>query len=192
MKNAARPRLAPPPTPTLQKASLGPASIHIGDLAVHPSHGVGEVTAIEQRDIGGVRAEFYVLRILPGDAQGASSGIKVMVATNAVAQVGLRAVMSGREADRVLETMRAREVAVDLQPWSRRFRAYTEMLKSGAPHEIAKVMRDMARLKFDKELSFGERRLLDQARSLLMTELSLAKKMALADLKAKVDEILSA
>src|SRR5262249_27633851 len=119
-----------------------------------------------------------------------SGGMKVMVATNAVAQVGLRRVMSGREADRVIETMRAREVAVDLQPWSRRFRAYTEMLKSGAPHEIAKGLRDIASLKFDKELSFGERRLLDQAKALLMTELSLAKKMSEADLKAKVSEIL--
>ena len=60
--------------------------------------------------------------------------------------------MSEGEADAVLATMRAREVAVDLQPWSRRFRAYTEMIKSGAPHEVAKVLRDMHRLRFDKEL----------------------------------------
>jgi CarD family transcriptional regulator len=66
------------------------------------------------------------------------------------------------------------------------------MLKSGAPHEIAKVLRDMARLKFDKELSFGERRLLDQAKSLLIQELALAKRVSVADLKAKVGEILSA
>jgi CarD family transcriptional regulator len=73
--------------------------------------------------------------------------------------------------------MRAREVAVDLQPWSRRFRAYTEMIKSGSPNEVAKVLRDMYRLKFDKDLSFGERRLLDQAKSLLMKELAVAMKM---------------
>ncbi len=95
-----------------------------------------------------------------------------MVPTTAVAQVGLRRVMSPREADTVLDTMKKREVAVDLQPWSRRFRAYTEMIKSGSPHEIAKVLRDMHRLKFDKELSFGERRLLDQAKALLFKELA--------------------
>src|SRR5207302_1974717 len=82
------------------------------------------------------------------------------------AQVGLRRVMSKKEADKVLRILRAPEVAVDLQPWNRRFRAYTEMLKSGSPYEIAKVLRDMYRLKFDKNLSFGERRLLDQAKSL--------------------------
>ena len=131
----------------------------VGDKAVHPAHGVGEVTAIEQREIGGTRATFYILRIL-------DNGMKVMVPTSAATQVGLRSIMSDKEANNILSTMRAREVAVDVQPWSRRFRVYTEMIKSGSAIEIAKVLRDMNRLKFDKDLSFGERRLLDQARSL--------------------------
>ena len=141
----------------------------VGDKAVHPSHGVGEVTAIEEREIGGTRGRFYILRIL-------DNGMKVMVPRSAATQVGLRAIMSDKEATNILTTMKAREVAVDVQPWSRRFRVYTEMIKSGSPTEIAKVLRDMNRLKFDKDLSFGERRLLDQARSLLLKELALAKK----------------
>lgn len=167
----------PPPPPTPKDFSL-----EVGDKAVHPKHGLGEVVAIEERDIGGTRGEFYILRIL-------DNGLRVMVPRSAAASVGLRGVMSAKEADRVLETMRAREVAVDLQPWSRRFRAYTEMIKSGAPHEIAKVLRDMYRLKFDKDLSFGERRLLDQAKSLLMKELALAKKVPEAALQAQVDDM---
>jgi CarD family transcriptional regulator len=157
----------------------------VGDKAVHPSHGVGEVTAIESREIGGTHGKFYILRIL-------DNGMKVMVPTTAVAQVGLRRVMSVREADKVLETMKKREVAVDLQPWSRRFRAYTEMIKSGSPHEIAKVLRDMHRLKFDKELSFGERRLLDQAKGLLFKELALSKKVPEAEMAAQVAAIFKA
>ena len=154
----------------------------VGDKAVHPSHGVGEVTGIEEREIGGTRAKFYILRIL-------DNGMKVMVPISAATQVGLRYAMSGTEANAVLTTLRAREVAVDLQPWSRRFRAYTEMLKSGSPHEVAKVLRDMHRLRFDKDLSFGERRLLDQAKSLLMKELALAKQVTEAQLAAEVTEI---
>ena len=100
--------------------------------------------------------------------------------------------MKKREAQKILAILRAPEVAVDLQPWSRRFRAYTEMIKSGSPHEVAKVLRDMYRLKFDKELSFGERRLLDQAKSLLMKELAAAKKMTEAALQAQVDERMNA
>jgi CarD family transcriptional regulator len=157
-------------------------NFRVGDKAVHPSHGVGEVTAIEQREIGGVRAMFYVLRIL-------DNAMKVMVPTTAATQVGLRGIMSDKEANGILLTMKAREVAVDVQPWSRRFRVYTEMIKSGSPTEIAKVLRDMNRLKFDKDLSFGERRLLDQARSLLLKELALAKKKTEAEMAEEIRRI---
>lgn len=152
----------------------------MGERAVHPRHGVGEVIAIETRDIGGNRTEFYVLRILDDQTK------KVMVPTRDTAVAGLRPIMSVKEADSVLDTMRAKEVAVNEHPWSRRFRAYTEMINSGSPYETAKVMRDMHRLKFDKDLSFGERRLLDQARSLLMKELALAKNMKEEELQAEV------
>jgi CarD family transcriptional regulator len=151
---------------------------------VHPSHGVGEVTAVEQRDIAGTRGEFYILRIL-------DNGMKVMVPVSAATQVGLRSVMNDGDANDILSTMRAKEVAVDVQPWSRRFRVYTEMIKSGSPTEIAKVLRDMNRLKFDKDLSFGERRLLDQARSLLLKELALAKKTTEAEMAEEIRKIFS-
>ena len=164
----------PPPPKNLKLA--------VGDKAVHPAHGLGEIIAIEHREIGGAKGEFFILRIL-------DNGMRVMVPRTSAQAAGLRPVMSSKEADKVLETMRAREVAVDLQPWSRRFRAYTEMIKSGSPHEVAKVLRDMYRLKFDKELSFGERRLLDQAKSLLMKELAAAKGVTEPVLQSRVDEM---
>lgn len=161
------------------------ASFEVGDMAVHPAHGVGEVTGIEKRDLGGSMNLFYVMKII-------DSGLKVMIPTSSVAQVGLRRVMSKKEADKVLRILRAPEVAVDLQPWNRRFRAYTEMLKSGSPYEIAKVLRDMYRLKFDKDLSFGERRLLDQAKSLLVKELALAKQMPPGAMEGEITQIFTA
>jgi CarD family transcriptional regulator len=160
-------------------------NIEVGDKADHPAHGLGEVIAIEHREIGSMSGEFYIIRIL-------DNGMRVMVPKASAPAAGLRPVMSGKEAEKVLETMRAREVAVDLQPWSRRVRAYTEMIKCGSPHEVAKVLRDMYRLKFDKDLSFGERRLLDQAKSLLMKELAAAKKMTEAALQAQVDDMFKA
>jgi CarD family transcriptional regulator len=160
-------------------------SFKVGEMAVHPAHGVGEVADIEQRDLGGRLSACYVLRIL-------DSGLKVMVPTEAAPRVGLRPVMKQGEAQEILEILKAPEVAVDLQPWNRRFRAYTEMLKSGLPNEIAKVLRDMYRLKFDKDLSFGERRLLDQARSLLIHELALAKNVDRSNIEGEIQEIFSA
>ncbi len=156
-----------------------------GDKAVHPAHGVGEVVAVEERELAGKPNRCYVLRIVP-------TGLKVMIPVEAAERVGLRPVMEKQEALEILDILRAPEVAVDLQPWNRRFRAYTEMLKSGLPSEIAKVLRDMYRLKFDKDLSFGERRLLDQARNLLVQELALAKQVEPSRIEGEIQAIFSA
>jgi len=185
---------SPPPMPRIPRVSpfaikIPPRkpetlNLKVGDKAVHPQQGLGEVTSIEERDLGGSKNKFYVLRILD------KKEMRVMVPVNSPS--GLRSVMSSKEASEVLDTMRMKEVAVDLQPWSRRFRAYTEMIKSGLPHEVAKVLRDMYRLKFDKDLSFGERRLLDQAKSLLFKELAAAKQITEEKLIEMVSEMFKA
>jgi CarD family transcriptional regulator len=114
-----------------------------------------------------------------------------MVAVAAAASVGLRPVMSPSEAQKVLDILRAPEVAVDEKPWNRRHRVYTEMLKSGSPFEIAKVLRDMYRLRFDKDLSFAERKLLDQAKGLLIHELALATKVERSAIEGELQAIFS-
>jgi CarD family transcriptional regulator len=157
----------------------------VDDMAVHPAHGVGQIVALEQRALGGKTTDCYILKML-------DTGLTVMVPTEQVERVGLRPVMQHDQAQGILEILRAPEVAVDLQPWNRRFRAYTEMLRSGLPSEIAKVLRDMYRLKFDKDLSFGERRLLDQARGLLIHELALAKKVERSSIEVEIQEIFTA
>ncbi len=157
----------------------------VGEMAVHPAHGVGQVMAIEQRALGPSTTDCYILKML-------DTGLTVMVPTEQAGRVGLRPVMQQQQALQILDILRAPEVAVDLQPWNRRFRAYTEMLRSGLPSEIAKVLRDMYRLKFDKDLSFGERRLLDQARSLLIHELALAKQVERSQIEGEIQEIFTA
>ncbi len=157
----------------------------VGQLAVHPAHGVGSVASIEEKDFGGTLSIVYVLHIV-------GSGLRVMVPKGAGARVGLRPVMSATEADNILAILATAEVAVTVQPWNRRFRAYTEMIASGSAREIAKVLRDMNRLKFDKDLSFGERRLLDQAKGLLVQELALAKETKTAEMEAVIEQIFAA
>ena len=142
----------------------------VGDNAVHPSHGVGEVTSIELREIAGKKSSFYILKILD------ERQTKVMVSVDAAQRLGLRPVISKNDANKVLEVLAADEIAVTSQPWNRRHREYQEMLNSGSPFEVAKVLRDLMRLRSDKELSFGERKLLDQAKALLVTELALARR----------------
>lgn len=155
----------------------------VGDKAVHPAHGVGEITSIEKRDIAGNRTSFYILKIL-------DSGMTVMVPTDGVERLGLRSVISKKDAQKVVAILKKDEVAVTSQPWNRRYREYTEMLKSGSPFEVAKVLRDLYRIKGEKELSFGERRLLDQARSLLVTELALARRCKEQRVEQEIESIL--
>lgn len=157
-------------------------SFCVGDWAVHPSHGVGRVAAIEEKTFGGTLTVVYVLNIV-------GSELKVMVPMTTAQMVGLRPVMSSEEADGIFDVLNTEETAVPSQTWNRRFRAYTEMLASGDPTEIAKVLRDMHRLKFDKELSFGERRLLDQALSLLVEEMALAQASTRDQITARVEAI---
>lgn len=171
------------PVTRANRPSPSVLAFKIGDRAVHPAHGVGELVAIEDHQLAGRPTACYVLKIL-------GSELKVMVPKAAAERVGLRPVMKKQEAQQILDIFRSREVAVDLQPWSRRFRVYTDMVKSGLPTEIAKVLRDMYRLKLDKELSFGERRLLDQARSLLIHELALAKRVEHAKIEGEIHEML--
>ena len=158
------------------------ANFKVGDKAVHPKHGVGEVTEIESREIAGKKASFYVLKVL-------DTGMKLMVPTETADRVGLRTVISKKDAGKVLEILKSTDVAVTAQPWNRRQREYTEMLMSGSPFKVAKVLRDLSRLKGGKDLSFGERRLLDQARSLLVTEVALARKVKEDHIQKEILEI---
>lgn len=157
----------------------------VGDKSVHPHHGVGEVTAIEAKEIAGQKKNFYILKIV-------DSGMKVMVATDAAARLGLRKVISRNEAKKVLDVLREKKIAVTSQPWNRRYREYIEMLNSGSPFEVAKVLRDLSLLKSDKELSFGERGLLDKAKSLLVTELAVARRCKEERVQDEIEQILSA
>lgn len=156
----------------------------VGDKAVHPAHGLGEVTAIESREVAGNPGSFYVLRIL-------DSGMKVMVPTRSAQSVGLRGVMSPKDADQVLAVFASSEKAVGSGPWNRRQRAYTELLKTGSPVDIARVLRDLYQVKFrdEKELSYGERRLMDQARALLFKELALAKHTTENDIEQRIESM---
>jgi CarD family transcriptional regulator len=143
----------------------------VGDKAVYPAHGVAEVIAIERKEISGHEMTFYVLKIL-------DNGMKVMIPTSNVKAVGMREIISPDEADEVFKILRKKEKVVESTTWNRRYREYMEKIKTGSVFEVAKVLRDLYLLKGDKDLSFGERKMLDTARSLLVKEISIAKGMS--------------
>jgi CarD family transcriptional regulator len=101
-----------------------------------------------------------------------------MIPTSNVKAVGMREIISSAEAEEVFKILRKKEKVVESTTWNRRYREYMEKIKTGSVFEVAKVLRDLYLLKGDKDLSFGERKMLDTARSLLVKEISIAKQMS--------------
>ena len=140
----------------------------IGDKAVYPSHGVGVIEAIESKTISGREQLFFILRIV-------DNGMTIMIPTGNVDVVGLREVIPPMEIPKVFQILRERRVSLDNQTWNRRYREYMEKINGGCIFSIAEVLRDLQVLEMGKNLSFGERKILDTAKNLLVKELAVAK-----------------
>jgi CarD family transcriptional regulator len=142
-----------------------------GDIVVYPAHGVGVIEAVEDKDLYGIRQSFYILRIL-------DNNMIIMIPIQNVDTVGLRGVIPKSQIKKVYSILEMRDVSLDHQTWNRRYREYMEKIKTGSVFELAEVLRDLFLLKADKELSFGERKMLDTAKNLLVKELSISKNTA--------------
>lgn len=139
----------------------------VGDHAVYPGYGVGRIDKIEVKEILGGKHEFYSVIIL-------ETGLKVMIPAANIKSVGLRPLINKEEAAKVIDILKDKNVKVDTQTWNRRYREYMEKINTGSFYEIAAVLRDLYVLKVDKELSFGEKKMLESAKNLLLKELNLA------------------
>ena len=154
----------------------------VGDKAVYPVHGVAEVVALEQRDIGGNTTSVYILKIV-------DTGLKIMIPTMNAGSVGLRELITAKQAKEVYEILKSRDIPRDTQTWNRRYREYMEKIKTGSVFEIAEVLRDLSVLRATKDLSFGERKMLETARGLMVKELALAKGVPEDKISAEIDAI---
>src|SRR3954469_5033958 len=157
-------------------------TFRVGDLAVYPAHGVAQIIGIETREISSSKQTFYILKIL-------DNGMKIMIPTKNAGAVGLRELIREDEVDEVIEILKSREMSVEGQTWNRRYREYMEKIKTGSVFEIAEVLRDLSLLKHDKDLSFGERKMLDTAKSLLIKELAVAKSAKEEKIARELEEI---
>jgi CarD family transcriptional regulator len=140
----------------------------VGDNAVYPSHGVTIVKRIDERDVGGKTKKFYVLQVVENQ-------MTIMVPTDNIQSVGLRGIVDEKDILNVYEILKQRNVKIDQTTWNRRYREYMEKIKTGSVYEIAEVLRNLYLLRASKELSFGERKMLDQAKALLVKEIALSR-----------------
>jgi CarD family transcriptional regulator len=141
----------------------------VGDKVVYPMHGAGVIEAIEEKEILGKKREYYVMHLPVGN-------IKVMVPMKSADDIGIREVVDEQGANRVIEILKD-EANVDLTNWNHRYRANLEKMRSGDIYELADVVRSLMQRESDKGLSTGERKMLDNAKQMLVSELVLAKEM---------------
>lgn len=157
----------------------------VGDKAVYPAQGVAEVISIEEKDIAGQRLQFYVLRIL-------DTNRKIMVPVANARSVGLRPPISEKEILEIFAILKERTIAFDNQTWNRRYRGFMDKIKTGSVYDVAEVMRDLYRLKAEKSLSFGERRMLETARALIVKEIAVTRANSEDTVQAEIEKIFEA
>ncbi|MCD6525388.1 MAG: CarD family transcriptional regulator [Desulfuromonas sp.] len=141
----------------------------VGDKAVYPAQGVGIIEAIETKEFSGEVHDFYVLRICDSD-------MTIMVPTANAKQVGMRSLVDKDNVQQVYDILQNTDALVGtLSSWSRRQREYTEKIKSGNLLEVAAVLRELYLIAVNKELSYGEKKVLELARRLVVKEVAFAE-----------------
>ena len=139
---------------------------NVGDKIVYPMHGAGVIDAIEEKDILGEKQAYYILK-MPGE-------VKVMVPTAKADEVGVRNIIDKESADKVFGILEQDETDMD-KNWNKRYRDNMEKMKSGDIYEIADVVRNLSFKQKEKGLSTGEKKMLNNAKQILVSELVLAE-----------------
>ncbi|HAI87267.1 MAG TPA: CarD family transcriptional regulator [Firmicutes bacterium] len=154
----------------------------VGDRVVYPMHGAGVIEAIEEREVLGQRDNYYIMRLQVGD-------MKVMVPRGNALDVGLRPIIGSEEIARVYEVLGG-EKTVMSQNWNRRYRANMEKMKTGDIFIVAEVVRNLGIRDREKGLSTGERRMLENAKQILTSEMAMVESRSCEEISRAIDSIL--
>ncbi len=152
----------------------------VGDKAVCPAQGVAEVVEIVDKEIAGIKQSFFVLKIL-------DSNMRVMIPTSNVDTIGLRELVTEKQIKVIMSIIGETPPAHDNRTWNRRYRGFMEKIKTGNLFDIAEVFRDLSLLKNSKTLSFGERRMLELAKNLIVKEISIARRRSEEDILKEIE-----
>ena len=156
----------------------------IGDKVVYPNHGLGIIETIEKRAMGEGEQEFLRLRIVGNDST-------VMVPRNNTANVGLRPIVSRKEIELVFDVLKDNKIRV-YDDWKGRFQENSDKMRTGSITEVALVFKSLTHLSLQKNLSYRERRMLDRARYLIVSEIAEVERMKTEEVEVKIDRAVAA
>ncbi len=153
---------------------------NIGDKIVYPMHGAGIIESIEEKEILGKKRKYYIMKMPIGD-------MNVMIPVDKIEEIGVREIISSEEIDKVINILKGEQTNMP-QNWNRRYRANMEKIKSGDIFEIAAVVRNLMLRDAEKSLSTGERKMLNSAKQILISEIVLATDYSQEETEKLIDE----
>ncbi len=158
----------------------------LGDKAVYPAHGVGVIEKIESKKMSDREERFYVIKII-------DTGMTVTIPHSKAQELGLRPVISKEKVNEVFEVFARAQDSKPCKtlPWNRRQRDYFAKLKSGSIFELAEILRELTMIQRQKALSFGEKKLLETVRKLLIKELACCQNCSEEAILKKINSLLS-
>ena len=155
----------------------------IGDKVVYPNHGLGIIEQIEKRTMGDRMEEFLTLRIVANDST-------VMVPRSNTTNVGLRRVVTKKEVEEVFDVLKDTKITL-YDDWKGRFQENSDKMRTGSITEVARVFKSLSHLALQKNLSYRERRMLDKAKYLIVSEIAEVERLSTDQVEAKIDRAVS-
>ena len=152
---------------------------NVGDYIVYPMHGAGTIDAIEEKDILGEKQAYYIIK-MPGE-------VKVMIPTTQADKVGIRSIIDKTQANKVFDILGEDETQTDLN-WNKRYRENMDKMKTGDIYEVANVVRNLSYKQKEKGLSTGEKKMLVNAKQILVSELALVESVEQDRVEGMIDE----
>ena len=151
---------------------------NVGDKIVYPMHGAGTIDSIEEKDILGEKQSYYILKM--------PSNVKVMIPTAKAEEVGVRNIIDKQSAEKVFTVLSQDETEME-KNWNKRYRDNMDKMKSGDIYEVADVVRNLSFKQKEKGLSTGEKKMLINAKQILVSELVLAEHSSYEEMEGIVD-----
>ena len=155
----------------------------IGDKVVYPNHGLGIIEQIEKRSMGDREEEFLTLRIVANDST-------VMVPRSNTSNVGLRRVVTRKEVEEVFDVLKDTKITL-YDDWKGRFQENSDKMRTGSITEVARVFKSLSHLALQKNLSYRERRMLDKAKYLIVSEIAEVERLPVDQVEARIDRAVS-
>jgi CarD family transcriptional regulator len=155
----------------------------IGDKIVYPMHGAGIIESIEEKEILGERKQYYVMKMPIGD-------MKVMIPICNASCIGIREIINKKDADAVFDSLEGESYEQNSN-WNKRYRENMNKIRSGNVFEVAEVVKSLILRERSKGLSTGERKMLNSAKQILISELVLAKNMSPVDVEDLINTRIS-